>query len=122
MAPAPTPHRVSTNRVNELLTRVAAVVAILSLLGGTVLALFLATTRAELQEIEKQHTLFLFGTPLAAMMALVVVGLYRATTTEPIEIKMPFSFEFKGASGPVVLWIFTYLACVAGMCALWKAA
>src|SRR5260370_35065622 len=96
---APQPHKANPSRFNEVFIRVAALVAILCLLGGTCLLLFLASTRAQLEEIERSHPLFLLGTPAAAMMSLIVVGLYRATTTAPIEIKMPFSFEFKGASG-----------------------
>jgi hypothetical protein len=55
--------------------------------------------------------------PLAAIMALCVVMILEWTAGE-IEFK-GLSFEFKGASGPIVLWVFCFLACVAAMRLFW---
>jgi len=68
----------------------------------------------------REHCAGILGTTMSVMTALVIVVIFRVAAG-PIEFETPFGFKFKGASGPVVLWIFTYLACVSGMVALWKA-
>ena len=71
------------------------------------------------EEALKEHFAGILGTTMSVMTALVIVVIFRVAAG-PIEFETPFGFKFKGASGPVVLWIFTYLACISGMVALWK--
>jgi hypothetical protein len=68
------------------------------------------------QEVET-HFRGITGPPMAAMTALTIVTFLRVTS-ESLEFKA-FGFEFKGASGPVVLWVLSFLACVARITALW---
>ena len=68
-------------------------------------------------EIARTHVRGLIGPPMAAMTAISVVTLLRVTSGS-LEFEA-FGFKFKGASGPVVLWVLTFLACVAGIVALW---
>jgi hypothetical protein len=58
------------------------------------------------------------GVPLSAISAACIVLLLKATTG-PIEFEA-LGFKFRGASGPIVLWIFCFLAVIAGMKMLWK--
>jgi hypothetical protein len=58
------------------------------------------------------------GVPLSAISAACIVLLLKATTG-PIEFEA-LGFKFRGASGPIVLWIFCFLAIIAGMKMLWK--
>jgi hypothetical protein len=67
----------------------------------------------------REHFAGILGSVMSVMSAMVIVVIFRVAAG-PIEFETPFGFKFKGASGPVVLWIFTYLACVAGMAALWN--
>jgi hypothetical protein len=72
------------------------------------------------ETILREHFAGILGTTMAVMTAMVIVVIFRVAAG-PIEFDTPFGFKFKGASGPVVLWILTYLAGVTGMAALWKA-
>ena len=71
------------------------------------------------ETILREHFAGILGTTMAVMTAMVIVVVFRVAAG-PIEFETPFGFKFKGASGPVVLWILTYLAGVSGMVALWK--
>ncbi len=53
------------------------------------------------------------GLPLAAIGSFIVVVFLEHTTDGPLEFE-GFGFKFKGASGPVVLWVLCFLA-IAGM-------
>lgn len=55
----------------------------------------------------------LANTALAASISLLVVLLLKFTAG-PIEVDA-FKFKFKGASGPVVFWIFCFLTTVTGI-------
>ena len=65
----------------------------------------------------REHFADILGTTMSVMTAMVMVVIFRVAAG-PIEFETPFGFKFKGASGPVVLWIFTDLACVSGMAAI----
>jgi hypothetical protein len=55
--------------------------------------------------------------PMAALMAFCIVTLLEWTAGQ---IKFEgLSFKFEGASGPIVLWVFCFLAIVAGLRAFW---
>lgn len=58
------------------------------------------------------------GVPLSAISAACIVLLLKAATG-PIEFEA-VGFKFRGASGPIVLWVFCFLAIVTGMKLLWK--
>ena len=64
-----------------------------------------------------EHFAATVGGPCAAFAALLLVTILRYTVG-PIEIK-GLGFEFKGAAGPIVLWIFCFLAMVTGIKVLW---
>jgi ABC-type Fe3+-siderophore transport system permease subunit len=67
----------------------------------------------------REHFAGIVGLLMSTMTAMVVVIIFRVSAG-PIEFDTPLGFKFKGASGPVVLWVFTFLACVAGAAALWN--
>jgi hypothetical protein len=58
------------------------------------------------------------GIPLSAISAACIVLLLKAVTGL-IEFEA-LGFKFRGASGPIVLWLFCFLAMVAGMKMLWR--
>jgi ABC-type transport system involved in cytochrome c biogenesis permease component len=69
-----------------------------------------------MSEVQK-HFRWAAGVPMSVLVAMMVVTVFRATEG-PIEFK-GLGFEFKGASGPVVLWVFVFLACVVGTSTLY---
>ena len=70
-----------------------------------------------LLEIVRDHFAAIAGVPLAALISLMVVGIFGAQFGD-IAFKA-LGVEFHGASGPVVLWILAFLAQVVGIRALW---
>lgn len=63
------------------------------------------------------HFAAVVGLPSAALAAMFVVLVLR-TVAGPIELKIP-GFEFKGASGPIVMWIACFLAIAFAVHWLW---
>jgi hypothetical protein len=57
------------------------------------------------------------GVPFAGAMAAVVVLLLR-TTEGPVEFEA-LGFKFRGASGPIVMWVFCFLSGVGAIRLLW---
>ena len=64
-----------------------------------------------------EHYAATIGVPLSAVSSACIVLLLKATAG-PIEFEA-LGFKFKGASGPVVLWLFCFLAMVFALKLLW---
>jgi hypothetical protein len=63
------------------------------------------------------HYVFFVGLPFAGLVAYFVVG-----TLENTRGKIEFEFvglKFKGASGPIIMWVVVFLALVVSMRAVW---
>lgn len=67
--------------------------------------------------ISLNHFPAVLGLPGAAVAAMVVVIVLR-NVEGPIEFQ-GLGFKFKGASGPVVLWVFCFLAIAGAIRLLW---
>jgi hypothetical protein len=65
----------------------------------------------------KAHYAAVCGTACAAACAFSIVTLLKVTDG-PIEFEA-VGFKFRGASGPIVLWIFCFLAFVTALYLLW---
>ena len=65
----------------------------------------------------RQHVRAIIGVPLSALTAFCVVSILQATSGH-IEFSA-LTFQFKGASGPVVLWVMCFLSMILGIRALW---
>lgn len=57
------------------------------------------------------------GIPSCGMIALFIVLILR-TTQGPIEFE-GFGFKFRGASGPIIMWILCFLSSVSATKLLW---
>ena len=68
----------------------------------------------------KDHTCASIGLPVVGMTAYLLVTVLEFQAGE-IKIK-GLSFEFQGAAGPIVLWIFVFLAATWGLWLTWKRA
>ncbi len=60
----------------------------------------------------------IIGLPMAAIGAFIVVVFLRQTHEGPIEFE-GLGFRFRGASGPVVLWLVCFLAIAGAIKLLW---
>lgn len=72
----------------------------------------------DFDDLYKRNFIVIVGLPLAACAALALVVFLEQAQEGPLEFS-GLSFQFKGASGPVVLWVFCYLALVSSFKLLW---
>jgi len=70
-----------------------------------------------LTKLVNVHYAALVGTPMSAATAFCIVSLLKVTNG-PIEFEA-IGFKFRGASGPIVLWILCFLVIVIGFHLLW---
>ena len=68
-------------------------------------------------KIDQQFNVVI-GVPVSIAAALMIV-LFLRTTDGPIEFEV-LGFKFKGASGPIVLWVLVFLSIVAAIKVLTK--
>ena len=59
------------------------------------------------------------GVPISALIALVVVVLLLRTVQGPIEIEI-LVLKFKGASGPIIMWVLCFSVLVWGIGHVWQ--
>ena len=69
------------------------------------------------EELVKQHFAATIGLPSAALAALLLVTILEINAGK-IEFKA-YGLEFKGASGPIVMWVFCFLAIALAIRWLW---
>lgn len=67
--------------------------------------------------ILEQHFLSTVGAPLAMVAALVIVTLFRHQAG-PIEFEI-LGMKFRGAAGPTIMWIATFLSMILAIKVLW---
>jgi hypothetical protein len=70
-----------------------------------------------LVQIENDHYAALVGTPMSAMTAFCIVSILKVTNGN-IEFDA-VGVKFRGASGPIVLWILCFAAVVTAFRILW---
>jgi hypothetical protein len=66
----------------------------------------------------EKHFAACLGVPLSAISAACIVMLLKATAG-PIEFE-GLGFKFRGASGPIILWMICFLAMILGVYLLWN--
>jgi hypothetical protein len=72
----------------------------------------------EFLDLYKKNFLVIIGLPLAAMASLFLV-LILEYSKGPIEFEA-LGFKFKGASGPLVMWVICFLAIACAFKLLWN--
>ncbi|MEO8779018.1 MAG: hypothetical protein ABI389_10160 [Rhodanobacter sp.] len=95
--------------------------SVFALAAFTVLFLFLLIQTAlhdqGFNQVLLQHISATVGVPLAALTALALV-LALEHVAGDIEFEA-WGLRFKGASGPIIMWVICFCALVAGIKALW---
>ena len=66
----------------------------------------------------ENHAPAVIGNPASIVTSYCLV-IFLEANSGPIEFEA-LGFKFRGASGPIVLWIFVYLAQIVGITTLWK--
>ncbi len=97
----------------------------IAIIGGTVLSLSLFIFFAWqlfqedswIVEIYKQHFVAGLGLPFAALLALILVIIFRHQDGA-IEVSI-LGFSFKGASGQIIMWVIVFLAQALALKLLW---
>ena len=72
---------------------------------------------AQFMDLYKKNFLVIIGLPLASMASLFLV-LILEYSKGPIEFE-GLGFKFKGASGPLIMWVICFLAIVGAFKLLW---
>ena len=68
-------------------------------------------------ELVAQHFVAIVGLPAVGAASFVIVFLFRQTSG-PVEFEA-FTIKFKGAAGPVILWILCFLAMTSAIKMVW---
>jgi hypothetical protein len=71
-----------------------------------------------ISKIAAVHYAALLGTPMSAITAYCIVSLLKVTNGA-IEFEC-LGFKFKGASGPIILWLLCFLATAFAFHSLWS--
>jgi len=104
------------NRAKSLVRRVTQWIIIIGATIFTAVWLGFLIFR-DYGDIIRQHFAATVGLPLAAIASLVIVFVLEYSTG-PIEFE-GLGFKFKGASGPIILWVFCFLAIAVAIRLLW---
>jgi len=107
-------------------SRVRQVVTWLSLIGGLALVgiTYFPVLRAAiaqdpwLLELFQHHYAAIFGLPGAALLSFILVVVFEARF-DNIEMEIMNVLKFRGASGPIVLWVLCFLSMTAAIRLLW---
>lgn len=68
--------------------------------------------------VMKEHFAATIGLPFGAVASLFIVTLLRISSGQKLEFEA-FGFKFRGASGPVVLWLACFLGIAVAIKLLW---
>jgi hypothetical protein len=68
--------------------------------------------------IFRQHYAAIFGLPSAALLAFMLVVVFEARF-DNIEMEIVNLVKFRGASGPIVLWVLCFLSIASAIKLLW---
>ena len=85
---------------------------------------FFPVIRAALQQqqwlltIFRQHYAAIFGLPSAALLSFMLVVVFEARF-DNIEMEVANLVKFRGASGPVILWVLCFLSIASAIKLLW---
>ncbi len=98
--------------------RVTVVLALaIVLLSAPLAIVFLLYQSGDLIALANAHAQAMIGVPWAGGAAFIVVLVLR-TSFGAINFKV-LGTEFKGASGPIVMWVFCFLVEVSAIKVLW---
>jgi hypothetical protein len=106
-------------REHKIALVLACILMTFQILVSTALFLYMVQDQESFHAAMMTHFGGMLGNIMATMTSIVVVVIFRVAAG-PIEFETPLGFKFKGASGPVVLWVFTYLATICGISVLWN--
>jgi len=120
--PSSTADQIEAGAANPKLRRAAAwlVLGGATVIGGAFIVIGVSTmwsNQGWLVDIARVHFAATVGLPGAALAAMAVV-LFLEFNAGPIQFEV-IGFKFRGASGPVVLWAFCFLAIAAAIKLLW---
>lgn len=72
---------------------------------------------ADVRALVMQHFLAIVGLPAGGIFAFLIVSTFE-TTSGNIEFET-FGIKFKGAAGPILMWVIAYIAIVFSIHLVW---
>ncbi|MFE3830253.1 hypothetical protein [Streptomyces sp. NPDC059092] len=116
---ATSPPNTPSRRYRDLITLICVTGALLTT-AAVSLPVIIAMWRQEpwIMGIFEQHFAVVIGLPSSALLSFILVVLLEARF-DRVEMKFFGIVEFKGASGPIVLWGFCFLLMASAIVMLW---
>ncbi|MGW7786860.1 hypothetical protein [Streptomyces tricolor] len=116
---ATSPSNAPSRRYRDLITLICAAGALLTT-AAVSLPVIIAMWRQDpwIMGVFEQHFAAVIGLPSSALLSFILVVLLEARF-DRIEMKFFGIVEFKGASGPIVLWGFSFFLMTTAIAMLW---
>jgi F0F1-type ATP synthase membrane subunit a len=97
--------------------RIAAFIILASIIGALLVFVIGQWNNPEIRAIVTAHLQATIGLPVAGVFAFLVVALFR-TTEGRIRFEV-LGLKFDGAAGPIIMWVFCFLAITVSIRLLW---
>ncbi len=97
--------------------RIAAFIILASIIGALLAFVIGQWNNPEIRAIVTAHLQAAIGLPVAGVFAFLVVALFR-TTEGRIRFEV-LGLKFDGAAGPIIMWVFCFLAITVSIRLLW---
>lgn len=109
---------VSTDAFSQISKWIVVVMILIFTIGAIYAFVFGGINPQVFERVVLENFAASVGLPAAAAAALFIVLLLRITSG-PIEFQ-GLGFRFKGAGGPIILWVICFLAIVGAIKLLWR--
>ena len=109
------PSRIEATVANGV--RIVSLVVLASIVIALIAFVIMRWNDPEIRKIAADHLRATVGLPIAGVFALLIIAVFR-TTSGQIEFS-GLGFTFKGASGPIVMWVLCFLAIAGSLRMLW---
>jgi hypothetical protein len=107
----------STEKLYETVVHLIALFILACVIGALLVFIYQQWNNPEIRKIVTDNFRATIGLPIAGVFAFLVVGLFRST-----EGAIKFSvigLTFEGAAGPIIMWVFCFLAITGSIRLLW---
>jgi hypothetical protein len=107
------------NKWASIAVQVVAFIVLACVVGILLVFVIEQWNNQAVRQIVMDHLRASVGLPIAGVFAFLVVALFRSTEGQ-IEFEI-LTVKFKGAAGPIIMWIFCFLSITLAIRVLWPA-
>ena len=99
------------------IARGAALIVFVLFSASLLILLYQEWRNPELRSMVTSHFPAVIGIPAAGVFSFLVVALFEGTAGK-VKFEV-LTVKFEGAAGPIIMWMFCFLATVLGIRTLW---